>query len=543
MSVLDTFVLMFEGDTKGAEEKIDGLKNSAEGMANEFKGLAAKALGAFGIALSAVGIFEFIQHTAKENFELEKLAARLGTTVEKADEFRDTLKLLGVSEETSTEGLKALNGAIADAAMGMGRAKKVFEELGVRVTDANGKTRGTIDVMGDLSKKMERLSMGQKIRIMERLGLDPSMLKMFNADTAELKKRMEEIDKATGFSLERSTKLAGEYTKAQKELGIEINSIRMYFEKLFSALAVDSLPTFVEWTKKAKDVLHSVFEFLLQHQDAVRGFFLIIAAAITTYFLPSMISAAVATTAATWPFILAAVVVAAFAAEIALLYDDLMAYSRGEDSVTGRILQRWPQIGEVAKWIGTQLSELWDLAKTVWDNMAQAVHTTVLVLQLLWYSGVNAFNKLYASSGPFRLAINALVGSFKLLGEVIKLMWEGFMSGAGKAMAVIGKILPFMKTTMSRSTEGMKAMEPGLEQAVAAQRSMAAAGNTPLAAMTSQSIANNATTASKTTTVSIEKVEVQTQATDAAQIAKDIGPHLHREVRSAAQNMDDGVKG
>lgn len=78
---------------------------------------------------------------------------------------------------------------------------------------------------------------------------------------------------------------------------------------------------------------------------------------------------------------------------------------------------------------------------------------------------------------------------------------------------------------------------PGLAQG---QQQLAAAGASPVGAVSSTAISNTRNS-SRSTTVQVDRVEVNTQATDADGIASGVGSALEREMRSAANSYDDGV--
>lgn len=541
MTVIDNFVYLFEADTEKAQKNVKDLEFSTEKLGKEAMSLVKSFAGFFGIGLSAAAIVEFVGHTAKANFELQKLAAQLGVTVEAADEFRDAATLLGISEETTTESLKSLGGAVSDAAMGMGRAKKVFEELGVAVIDGNGKVRNTMDVMSDLGKKMEGLSQGQKLRIMDRLGLDPSMLKMMSADMGALRERMAKIDEASGYSLEKATKLSTEYTKAQKDMKLEINSLRMYAEKLFDTFALNAMPGSIEMMKKAKDVLHAVFEFLLAHKNLVVGFFVAIAAAVTIYFLPAMWSAAVATVTATWPFILAAAVIIALAAAFAVAYEDIMAFAHGQSSLLGDIVQKYPIVGQIIDSIVQNAKDLWDTIVIMWDTIVDAGHAIINIFKAVGLAIANGFEYAKEHSAVFRFAIKAISAEFQFLKSIVTAVFDWIMA---KITAVTGpmKGLGGMLKGLAGWVQGK--VHAGAEVSAnlaAGQEKIATARATPLNNITSNAISNSTTQSKGDTKVTTGPITINTQATDSESIAKSIGNDLHAQVRKAAQAHDDGV--
>ena len=527
MTVLDTFYTLFKSDTKDLDKGLEESQSKAQkladflnktevagkGVGSTLTDLAVKAGALLGIGLSVGAIWGSATAVAKENFELQKLAERFGTTADAVDEFLDAGELLGLSTEQTKGSLLGLERAVQDTALGMGRAKKVFEEMGVSVTDASGKIKPVTTIMGELQEKMSKLDKGTQIRVMEKLGLDPALLKIFNADMGALQKRMADIDRSTGFELDRAIKRSQEFTKAQKNMGIEVASLNMYLSKLKEAFVINSLPWLTKAVEFATVWLNKLFKFVVENQGFVKGALIGIAGAITAFLLPAAIRGAIAVGLMIAPFLLVGAAVAAVIALFALAYDDITNFMDGNDSLIGQIFEKYPvvrdivmSIGDAFKWMaGVVVEALEFLLKTwsaVWDGMFQ---TARAVGDLV--------------SGIFKYWID-------LIGQ--------FLDKFGGISAIAGKVGGFFK-----NMSGFGA--PNMAQNMATgQQQLALAGATPLASQTSNSITGPRTN-SKSTTVQVDNVNVQTQATDSAGISKSIGDSLGAQMRQTASNYDDGV--
>lgn len=120
-------------------------------------------LGATGVAVAlgtavtaaAGAILAGVKGIANEYDQLDKLATRFRSTADAVDEFGDIAQVLGLTKEQSIGSLTALDRAIGDTALGLGRAKKVFEEIGLEVLDATGKMWPTTEVMDELAGKLK----------------------------------------------------------------------------------------------------------------------------------------------------------------------------------------------------------------------------------------------------------------------------------------------------------------------------------------------------------------------------------------------------
>lgn len=243
--------------------KVDeaGLSKFAEGITSATLRVTALATAA---TAAAAGIVASVQHIASEYDQLDKLAQQFRTTADAVDEFIDTAAILGLSDDKAVESLKNLDRAIVDTSMGMGRAKLVFEDLGIKVTDAAGKLKPTTEVMGELAEKFKDMERGKQLRIMERLGLDPALLKVFNADLAAISAELQAIDKAADFDFETALAESKAFMKVWKEMQQEIAKWKMLFSKAFESVAVKLMPQF---RARIKQITDGMIEFRRKVMD------------------------------------------------------------------------------------------------------------------------------------------------------------------------------------------------------------------------------------------------------------------------------------
>lgn len=517
--------MLFEADAskldtglKDSEKKADKLKDKlgevdkagskvGEGLFSMVK----QAAGILGLGLSVGALIAGIKSTAASYDELGKLAARFRSTTEAIDEFRDAGTLLGISEETSTTALKNLDSAIQDTHLGLGRAGKVFEELGIKVEDAGGKIKPTTAVMGELDEKFKGMERGTQIRVMERLGLDPALLKLFNADLVALQKRMAEVDRAAGFNLEDAVRRSKDYTKASKDLSLEVNVLKMFLDKMSESFKIAALST--KGLELATKYVRQFTDYLMQHRHLVEGVFIAIGGAISAFLIPAAIKGAISVWAMIAPFALIAAGVIAAGAAFALLYDDVMNFRDGNDSLIGQIFTKYPivesivmgMIDSVREALGL-LANLGRFLVDLWDDPAKALED---------------FNE-------------AIKFSMRSVGDFVMGIWDAILA---KVMGAINAIKDVAKR--AASLIGLGGGETAAAVA-AGQTQLGIASGTLLGSQTSNSIANSRSV-SKSTTVQVDKIEVQTQATDAAGISKAIGGSFEAQMRQAVSAYDDGV--
>lgn len=567
MGVLDTFYYLFDADASkleqglgDAEKKVDGLTNKVGGADKEiqkfggsFLEMAKKAGALLGVGLSLGALVHGVQETAAANFELEKLGARFRTTAEEVDNFIDAAGLLSISESTAKDGLKALDAAVQDTAMGMGRAQKVFEDLGIKVKDAGGKIKPTTAVMAELQAKFKDMDKGKQIRVMERLGLDPALLKLFNADMGDLTKRMAQVDQMTGFSLENAVKKSSDFTKASKEMWIEIKTLKLYFDKLYEGMNIAAMPFFTKAMNIARDALRGVFDLLAKHGHFAEGVVIAIGLALAYFLVPSAISAAVSIWAMIAPFVAVGAAVAVVAGLFAILYDDIMTFMDGGESMVGSLAAKWPIIGDIVKQIVANIKMLGDTAAAVFGLLVDLIIAPSEALDTFTGAMTEAFDTFMAGSpllqgaaaaigDAFEAMGGAVVGVFDAVGAAIRAVIDTVMAAISAVSGAYNTVKGFLglgggateSHTMGKGGSVDKA-QAGIQGAT--KSGAIAASPSPLAVGS----AKGAMSSKKSTTVNVGKVEVKTQATDAAGISKAIGSTMHTQMRQAASNFDDGV--
>lgn len=506
MSILDTFYILFDSDASKLDKGLGESEKKADGLIDKLKGvdkegakagaglykLVAEGASLLGIGVSFGALVASVKSTAEAYTQLERLALQFRSTADAVDEFRDAAGLLGIDEDRSVGALKSLEMAIQDTFLGMGRAKKVFEELGIVVTDKTGKIKATTEVMNDLALKFKDMDKGTQIRVMERLGLDPVLLKLFNADLVELQRRMAEVDRMSGFNLEAAVKRSAEFTKATKGLALETNVLKLYLEKVIEAFKISTMPFFTEAMTTATKYVRIFVEYLMKHSHFVEGLMIALGGAILYFVVPAAIKGAIAVWAMIAPFALLGAAVIAAGVAFALIYDDIVNFIEGGDSMIGHILSRWPIIGEIAGGIADALKALWQVGMQVFDFFVD-----------MWNDPAAAFRAF------FDLIMTGLKAIFKALPDLSSVM--KFLGFGGDTAAGLAR---------------------GKDQ-------LGIASGSPLASQSSTSIANSSR--SKQTSVKIDKVEVRTQATDAAGISKAIGGTMETQMRQTVNNFDDGV--
>lgn len=452
---------------------------------------AKKAAGALGVMYSAK---QLISKTFDRGLEVEalgRMSDKLNIAVDDVDAFAKSVQRLGGTKEGAQASLEGMIKAFGNTNDSMEQVLKTAEMVkGMSVADATKKLAGlgvtdqkTIDLMIKGRQEIERMIRKQK----------------------------------------EQGAVTREQVEASKRMNASMASIRTNFSVFGDNILSKVIPVF----EKVVGWIEKVVDWAADHQDAITGFFIAIAAIVTAIYLPAMLSAAAATIAATWPLLLIIAIVAAVAAAFALLYDDIMNFIDGNDSLIGQILEKYPNI------------------KAMFELVAEAVKTLFQWFGKLWDKGMEIAKGLgpaFSGMGKIIVAAFQLVLSIidSVLGSALKLF-----SAVGDGIKKVTGLFSGGEVKVSASGGGAgvqipSALPSGLPNA---KKSLAMAGNSPVNNLTSNQIRNNkgGDVVKKDTRVSVGSVNIHTKATDSAGIAKGVKGELGKQLKSLGQESSSGV--
>jgi phage-related protein len=121
---------------------------------------AASALRAIAPALTVAGLVAGTKNILDNADAMSKLSERTGVSATSLDKFRQVAELNDTSIDSVGKGLTMLSTKMADAATGTGKSAEMFEKLGISVVDANGKLKGSDEVMLELADRFKEMEDG-----------------------------------------------------------------------------------------------------------------------------------------------------------------------------------------------------------------------------------------------------------------------------------------------------------------------------------------------------------------------------------------------
>lgn len=415
-----------------------GFKVDEAGLAKFSAGIASASLRVTALAAAttaaAGAIVAGVQKIAADFDQLDKLATQFRTTADAIDEFADAAGILGIKEETAVESLKNLDRAIVDTSMDMGRAKAVFADLGITVKDAAGNLKPTTEVMAELAEKFKGLEKGKQIRVMERLGLDPSLLKLFNADMVALRAEMEAIDKAAGLDFGQAIAESKAFMEVWRAMQQEIQKWKLLFKTALESVSVKLMPKFraqiraitdamINFRRKVMDNLPKAIEAIMPIINVIMRIaeaFIKITARIASGAMTIIgwllklneftggWAGYILAAAAAWKYLNLAFLktplgmLLALATAVALLIDDFLTFKEGGDSLIdwgsgfGVVMQAvtaaltgflaYIVLSKAAVAAMTIATTAWSAATVIFNGIMAAARTAVLLFNLMLYA-------------------------------------------------------------------------------------------------------------------------------------------------------------
>lgn len=518
----------------------DKLAQTASGsLTTAIKSVAALALG----FLAAGAAKSSFTETVNELVNIGRISETLGLAAEDVDAFSRSMVAMGGDSQGARDSLIDMAESIGEAVQDVesGRAK-VYATLGITLKDVNGQAITATEGMLRLADAVSGMSKEEAIFRIKELGVTD------NKTVELILKGRKEMERMLAVQKEQSgvTKESIENARKYQEAMFRLNNAQ---DSVTTQIANKLLPIFT----KMIDAIAVGVEWMSQNKQTVMAFFGAIAGIVLAMYLPAMLAAAAATLAATWPLIAMGALITGLAAAFALLYDDIQNFLAGNDSLIGQISEKFPIVGEIVRGVADGINDAWQTVKQfvmeLWDVLAPlgaafgdifgAIGGTIMSLLDLIGSAVSKIMQLIGvdMTGSFDLAgavikgvMDGIVGTIRIAVGII----TGLLSGASKLISGVGSIAGKVSSFFGGGEQTAQNMATG-------NQALAMANASPLNAATSNSISNSVASTNRETNVQVGEVIVQTQATDAEGISRDVGNTLQTQLAQVDAEFSTGV--
>lgn len=592
MALLDELLIRIVADSSGVNRSVDESRKKSDDLTDSLKdtehqakstgeamaGFAAKALGALTAALGVAETFSKVTERANMIAELQRTSDALGVAIEDLDAFGKAAERAGGDAQGARDSLTDMSEALGEALSDKesGRAK-AFQALGIAITDTNGKAKDGLTGILDLASAVEGLDKSAAVFKIKELGItDNRTVEMILKGRKELE-RMLAVQKAQGVVTKEAAERAAKFNDALYALrGMLSNASNSFLDSLIPALTKG-----VEWLTK-------IVEYASDHKDFIVGFFIAIGAVVAGIYLPAMIAAAAATLAATWPLIAIGALIAAVGVAFGLLYDDISNFIDGNDSFIGQVFEKYPAVQQVVMALIDIFKALWDILVTGAEQVASFI--SIGFQQII--AGISAFiNFLPEAIAGVSGFVDSAISAFRMMADVVSSIFATIVDTVKKSISFVTDSVAKVKSAagsvagflgIGRGDEGKPASDqpvkprgalpsgsgqgpedvPRVESTSppspfergrsdstslvnpaagikAANQQIAAASNTPANAVTSSSISNS--TQNRTSNVDVGQITIQTQATDAQGISRDLSSELGGQLKNLEHESSTGV--
>ncbi|AUU35996.1 TPA: hypothetical protein ACKR0U_001225 [Proteus mirabilis] len=518
-------------------------------------GFATKALGAVGIVMSIGTIFAESVSRSQEIETLDKLGKQIGVATADVDAFSGAIAELGGSRESAQADLSAM--------------AKSF-----------GNTKDSMEKVLQTADKVQGMSFDKAKKTLEGMGVsDEKTIELMMKGRKELERTMgiqKEYSGISKESIESSIKFNSAMAKFQQSSGLLKNS--------FLEMVIPALSKGLEWLTK-------LVTFCKENKHIVVGFFTAVATILLGKYIYAMKLASISTWTTLFPIIAIIAVIALLAAAFAIVYDDIMNFIDGNDSMIGRILEKYPRLKVVILALWETFKKLFEYLKAIvgvvadivvagWELMASGLKAYVKYL-LSCISVIAGWGKSFA--GVFNTVSDAVVSAFewmweqveKIIGWVntglnaVKNGWKsakeffGFggdeaeikitsddasnylsalsakrnqVASAGIDTSEIDKEIIELKKQLDNGLDASKIIADVEE----ANKRLMMASHDAMNPITSQAISNQSNVKNESN-VSIGEIKVETQATDAQGMASGVKDALQDQLADFNQQNSTGV--
>lgn len=519
-------------------DSVDETGKSYQKTTAKMKDYILNAIGAKDITGTLQKVFSASLDRAKEIESLDKLSKKIGIAAIDIDAFSGAMAEIGGTKEAAQADLTAMANAFND-------------------------TEDPIEQLLKTADKVKGMSFDDAQKELEKLGVvDEKTIELMMKGREELERTMGVQKQFSGINDE------------SVESSIQLNAVMNKFDQLAAQLKNNFLDIIIPVLAKGITWFDKLVNFCIENKDFVIGFFSAIGSAVAIFYLPAMVSAAVATLATVLPILAIAAVIGILATAFKLVYDDIMNFINGNDSMIGSILDQYPALKDVIMvvWAAWQTfveslkiasSAIAEYFIAAWNFISESFNQFIMILK----AGINNIIEWGQSIiSVFVFVSEAIVGVFswmweyieKILGWVnegidsIKGIWQSAKSFLGmedteKEITVVQKVERKLSDegslnyTIPQPNPAIPYYNP-VQDVNALNNGLTLSSTNSLNPMTSQMISNQSSVKNESN-VQIGEIRIETQATDGPGVAKAINETLINEAaKEISEHYSSGGK-
>lgn len=521
----------------GAQKKVQSaLRDSDAAWQSAFDNVAAlaeKSLNFAGISTTITGLISDATARAAEIESIDKLGREINITTQDVDAFSGSVAALGGTRSAAQADLSAM--------------AKAFGFAG----DLMEKVLQTAD-------KVQGMSFSEAKKTLGGLGVeDNGTVEMLMKGREELSRMME------------TQKDYGGITRESIEQSISFNNAMLSLEQSAGLLKNSLMGMLIPALAQGLDWLEKIVVFAKENKNFVTGFFIAVASVVTGKYVHAMKLAQISTWTAMLPVMAVVAGILLLAAVFALVYDDIMNFIDGNDSMIGRILDSYPRLKAVILTVWEAFVVLFDFIMSVIGVVADIVvaayntMNTALNEFIDWLTasiqGVMAWGAEFEA--VFDTVSDAVVGIFTWLWEQIEeilgwiskgmdLVKEGWSTVKGwVGMGDSAEIEQNVNRTVT--TKGKLEYSIPETPSLSEEETLKLAGQitghvttlaaNPMASLTSGTISNQSAVSNENN-VSVGEIRIVAKDGDPQTIAADIVEVLRQHIENMGHEYNSGME-
>lgn len=520
-----------------AQKKVQSaLRDSDAAWQSAFDNVAAlaeKSLNFAGISTTITGLISDATARAAEIESIDKLGREINITTQDVDAFSGSVAALGGTRSAAQADLSAM--------------AKAFGFAG----DSMEKVLQTAD-------KVQGMSFSEAKKTLGGLGVeDNGTIELLMKGREELSRMME------------TQKDYGGITRESIEQSIRFNNAMLSLEQSAGLLKNSLMGMLIPALAQGLDWLEKIVVFAKENKNFVTGFFIAVAAVVTGKYVHAMKLAQISTWTAMLPVMAVVAGILLLAAVFALVYDDIMNFIDGNDSMIGRILDSYPGLKAVILTVWEAFVVLFDFIMSVIGVVADIVvaayntMNTALNEFIDWLTasiqGVMAWGAEFEA--VFDTVSDAVVGIFTWLWEQIEeilgwiskgmdLVKEGWSTVKGwVGMGDSAEIEQNVNRTVT--TKGKLEYSIPETPPLSEEETLKLAGQitghvttlaaNPMASLTSGTISNQSAVSNENN-VSVGEIRIVAKDGDPQTIAADIVEVLRQHIENMGHEYNSGME-
>ncbi|MFU2148834.1 phage tail tape measure protein [Hafnia paralvei] len=287
------------------------------------------------IAGSAAGVAGWVTSVSQSIDPLVQFHRETGLSVEGLQELGRVAELNGSSMEAVTSSIGEMTMRIGEfVSTGEGEMADIGKRLGLQFKDAKGNVKDATQTFTELSDKIRGMSQAEKFSVLDKMGIDRSMVQMLSLSREELDKSLKQA-RDWGVVTTEQADAAAEFNNSLKDLRMGYDSVSTQVALGFLPMLKDVIDGMREWLHTNSDLikngLHHLGEIIFSVAGMIRRLMPLIAIIAAGFVVWKIAAIGLRTVLAT-VFSPVLLITAAIVA-IILVIDDLVVAMQGGQSV------------------------------------------------------------------------------------------------------------------------------------------------------------------------------------------------------------------